>query len=139
MSDQLLIDMAVDGALKAQSTREYAHSDLRLATVWTSNARFEASSIYGIDPAAQLEKSRKLIAQGYRPVSLSMSQTTTEGPLVTASVWHRPRFRRRSRIDLPSVKHGPQLPWSGWGTPRKSGPYCGTVPIPGCGASSSTG
>ena len=90
LSDQLLIDMAVDGALKAQSTRESAHSDLRLATVWTSDARFEASSIYGIDPAAQLEKSRKLIAQGYRPVSLSVKATATEGPLVTASVWHRP-------------------------------------------------
>ncbi len=66
------------------------HPDRRYAAVWSSDASFEATSIYGLDPAAHLQKCRELIAQGYRPVSWSASQTTTEGPLVTASVWHRP-------------------------------------------------
>ena len=41
-------------------------------------------------PPPTCRKCRELIAQGYRPVSWSVSQTATEGPLVTASVWHRP-------------------------------------------------
>ena len=66
------------------------HPDRRYAAVWSSDASFEATPIYGLDPAAHLRKCRELIAQGYRPVSWSASQTATEGPLVTASVWHRP-------------------------------------------------
>ena len=66
------------------------HPDRRYAAVWSSDASFEATSIYGLDPAAHLRKCRELIAQGYRPVSWSASRTATEGPLVTASVWHRP-------------------------------------------------
>ena len=66
------------------------HPDRRYAAAWSSDASFEATSIYGLDPAAHLRKCRELIAQGYRPVSWSASQTATEGPLVTASVWHRP-------------------------------------------------
>ena len=31
-----------------------------------------------------------LIAQGYRPVSISVARTTPDGPPATASVWHRP-------------------------------------------------
>ena len=62
--------------------------------------RFEASSIYGLDPAAHLQKCRELIAQGYRPVSWSVSRTTPEGPLVTASVWHRPVVREEVKDRL---------------------------------------
>ena len=66
------------------------HPDLRYAAVWDSDANFEATSIYGLDPVAQLRKCREFIALGYRPVSWSVSQTGTDGTLVTASVWHRP-------------------------------------------------
>ena len=66
------------------------HPDRRYAAVWSSDASFEAIPIYGLDPAAHLQKCRELIAQGYRPVSWSVARTTPEGPLVTASVWHRP-------------------------------------------------
>ena len=66
------------------------HPDRRYAATWSSDASFEAIPIYGLDPATQLQKSRALIAQGYRPVSWSVSQTASEGPLVTASAWHRP-------------------------------------------------
>src|SRR5262249_16877607 len=66
------------------------HPDRRYAVVWSSDARFEASLICSTDPTALLPKCRDLIARGYRPVSLSVSRTDSEGPLVTASVWHRP-------------------------------------------------
>ena len=82
------------------------HPDRRYAAAWSSDASFEAIPIFGLDPAAQLQKCRELIAQGYRPLSWSVSQTATEGPLVTASVWHRPVITEESRTALPSVKHG---------------------------------
>ena len=66
------------------------HSDRRYAAAWSSDGDFEATSIHGLDAAAHLRKCRELIAQGYRPVSWSVSRTATKGPLVTASVWHRP-------------------------------------------------
>ncbi len=76
------------------------HPDRRYAAVWNSDASFEATSLYGLDPAAQLQKSRDLIAQGYRPVSWSVSQTGTEGKLVTASVWHRPAITEETKDRL---------------------------------------
>jgi formylglycine-generating enzyme required for sulfatase activity len=66
------------------------HSDRRYTAAWTTDASIEAMSIHGLDPTAQETKCRDLIAQGYRPVSWSLTRTTPDGPLVTASVWHRP-------------------------------------------------
>ena len=67
------------------------HPDRRYAAVWTSDASFEAVAIYGLDPAAHLRACRELIARGYRPVSWSVDPDHDRlGPLVTASVWHRP-------------------------------------------------
>src|SRR5262245_16102296 len=66
------------------------HPDRRYAAVWSSDARFEASLICGTDPTAVLPKCQELIARGYRPVSLSVSRTASEGPLVTALALHRP-------------------------------------------------
>jgi eukaryotic-like serine/threonine-protein kinase len=76
------------------------HPDRRYAAAWNSDASFEGSSLYGLYPAAQLQKSRDLIAQGYRPVSWSVSQTGTEGKLVTASVWHRPVITEETKDRL---------------------------------------
>jgi eukaryotic-like serine/threonine-protein kinase len=74
--------------------------DRRYAAAWDSEARFEAIPIYGLDPAAHLQKCRGLIAQGYRPVSWSASHTATEGPPVTASVWHRPTITEETKDRL---------------------------------------
>ena len=76
------------------------HPDRRYASAWSSDASFEATSIYGLDPAAHLRKCREIIAQGYRPVSWSVSQTAIEGPLVTASVWHRPTVQEEVKDRL---------------------------------------
>jgi len=43
-----------------------------------------------LDPDAHEAQGRTLISQSYRPVSVSVTRTFPEGPLVTASVWHRP-------------------------------------------------
>jgi formylglycine-generating enzyme required for sulfatase activity/tetratricopeptide (TPR) repeat protein len=66
------------------------HPDRRYSAVWDTDSSFEAIPIFGIDPAAHLQKCRELTAQGYRPISLSLARTTPEGLLVAASVWHRP-------------------------------------------------
>jgi formylglycine-generating enzyme required for sulfatase activity len=66
------------------------HPDRRYAAVWSGDARFEAAAIDGLDPVEHLRRGRELMGQGYRPVAWSVARTAPEGPLVTASVWHRP-------------------------------------------------
>jgi formylglycine-generating enzyme required for sulfatase activity len=66
------------------------HLERRYASVWTQDARAEAIPIYGLDPPAHLQRARDFRAQGYRPVSLTVSRTAPDGLPVTASVWHRP-------------------------------------------------
>jgi serine/threonine protein kinase/formylglycine-generating enzyme required for sulfatase activity/tetratricopeptide (TPR) repeat protein len=62
----------------------------RYAAAWSSDSRLEAIPLYGLDPAQHVRKCRDVIAQNYRPVSCSVSQTVIDGELVSASVWHRP-------------------------------------------------
>src|SRR5262249_59047438 len=82
---------AVAGTARAsRGSRKEALPDRRYVSVGDPDASFEAIPVYGLDPAAHLQKCRELTAQGYRPVSLSLARVTPEGPLVTASVWHRP-------------------------------------------------
>jgi formylglycine-generating enzyme required for sulfatase activity/tetratricopeptide (TPR) repeat protein len=76
------------------------HSDRRYAAVWNSDARFEAVANYGLDPAAHLQVCSERIADGYRPVSWSAARTSPEGPLVTASVWHRPTVAEEEKDRL---------------------------------------
>jgi formylglycine-generating enzyme required for sulfatase activity/tetratricopeptide (TPR) repeat protein len=82
--DPIRDDLAFTAMMKA------GHPDRRYAAVWSSDARFEATPSYGLDPGAHLRRCRDLVAQGYRPVSWSVGRTAPEGPLITASVWHRP-------------------------------------------------
>jgi eukaryotic-like serine/threonine-protein kinase len=82
------------------------HPDRRYAAVWSSDSSFEATSIYGLDPAAHVRKCRDLIARGYRPVSWSASHTGAERPLLTASVWHRPVITEETRDRLAERQAG---------------------------------
>ena len=93
LSDQVLNDVAVSAASKPSPARRYS-------AVWSSDWIFEASLIHGLDPVVHLRECRQKIAQGYRPVSWSASQTTIDGPLVTASVWHRPVIKDETRDKL---------------------------------------
>ena len=89
MDDDIDLDPIRDDPAFAEIMRA-GHPDRRYAAVWNDDASLEAISIHGVDPGAQLRKCRDLIVHGYRPVSWSASRTATAGPLVTASVWHRP-------------------------------------------------
>jgi serine/threonine protein kinase/formylglycine-generating enzyme required for sulfatase activity len=65
-------------------------ADRRYSAVWSGDARFEALPVFGLDPGAHTARCRELMAQGYRPVSISATTTIPDGSPVTASVWHRP-------------------------------------------------
>ena len=62
--------------------------------------RIDALQSHGLDPAAHLRLSRDLIAQGYRPFSLSGARTSPDGPLLTASVRHRPATTEQLKDNL---------------------------------------
>src|SRR5208337_1672615 len=62
------------------------HLDRSYAAVWAGDFRFEASPLFGLDTAAQLQRCREMVAQGYR--------------MVTASVWHRPVITEETRDRL---------------------------------------
>ncbi len=51
--------------------------------------QFEAVPLFG-NPTAHLQRSRKLVSQGYRIVTLSVARTASDRSPITASVWHRP-------------------------------------------------
>ena len=76
------------------------HLDRSYAAVWTGDFRFEASPLFGLDPAAHLQQCRELASQGYRMVALSVARTSPEGPPITASVWHRPVITEETKDQL---------------------------------------
>ncbi len=110
LSDEVLVDVAIHAedfdldALRDDpafvAIMKSGHSDRRYASVWNSDSTFEAISLDGLLPDAHLRKCQKLVAQGYRPVSWSASQTTTAGAPVTASVWHRPVIGEEAKDKL---------------------------------------
>ena len=75
-------------------------SDRRHDAVWIADARFERAALYGLDAEAHLRRCRELTDDGYRPVSLSGSRTTSDGPAVMASVWHRPVVSESAKDEL---------------------------------------
>ena len=76
------------------------HLDRSYAAVWAGDFRFEASPLFGLDTAAQLQQCRELVAQGYRMVALSVARTSPGGLPITASVWHRPVITEETRDQL---------------------------------------
>jgi formylglycine-generating enzyme required for sulfatase activity len=76
------------------------HPDRRYAAVWTSDPRSEGTASFGLDSEGHLRRCRELAVQGYRPVSLSASRTTPDGPPATASAWHRPMVSEPTRDEL---------------------------------------
>jgi formylglycine-generating enzyme required for sulfatase activity/tetratricopeptide (TPR) repeat protein len=82
--DPLRDDPAFREVMKA------GHPERCYAAVWSADPAIEAIAVTGLDPSAQLRRSRDLAAQGYRPVAWSAARTTPEGPLLSASIWHRP-------------------------------------------------
>jgi formylglycine-generating enzyme required for sulfatase activity len=68
--------------------------------LWSSDSIFEAISSFGLDPAGHQDELRDRIARGFRPVALSVAPSVREGPLVVASVWHRPKVSEELKDHL---------------------------------------
>ncbi len=76
------------------------HRDRSNAAVWSGQVGDEAITSVGLDPAAHLLRCRELASQGYRLLATSVARTSREGPLVTASVWHRPVISEETKDQL---------------------------------------
>jgi formylglycine-generating enzyme required for sulfatase activity len=68
--------------------------------VWAGDSPFESSPLFGLDPATHLERCRELAAEGYRMAAVSVARTSTEGPPLACSVWHRPVISEEARDRL---------------------------------------
>jgi formylglycine-generating enzyme required for sulfatase activity/tetratricopeptide (TPR) repeat protein len=86
-----------------------AHLDRRYSAVWHDSVNHTSEQVHGLAPAAHLERCRILAAQGYRPVAISVAETTAGQPLVTASVWHRPVVSEVTRETLARRQSGAAL------------------------------
>jgi serine/threonine protein kinase/formylglycine-generating enzyme required for sulfatase activity/tetratricopeptide (TPR) repeat protein len=76
------------------------HPDRRYASVFVSDPNFEAIPVDGLDPAAHLQRCRELASRDCRMVALSLTRIAPEGPLLTASVWHRPVVKEEAKDRL---------------------------------------
>ncbi|MHB1425376.1 MAG: protein kinase domain-containing protein [Gemmataceae bacterium] len=63
----------------------------RYTAVWHPNPSLSSAERHGSGPAEHLASCQSLIAQGYRPVSVSVVEIEV-GRQTAASVWHRPLF-----------------------------------------------
>jgi serine/threonine protein kinase/formylglycine-generating enzyme required for sulfatase activity len=84
--ENFLADVQVD----VQVSREAGRSARHYAAVWHPLAGRTSTEVHGLDPLQQVARAKGLIAQGYRPVSWSVTEAQPGHPLATASVWHRP-------------------------------------------------
>jgi len=101
---------AVETAIKAKpddpnarfsrAVMNAGYLDRRYAAVWTSGVSHDVTPIYGLDPAAHLERCQEVGSQGYRIRSVSLVRTRPEGPLVSASIWHRPSVSEDVKDEL---------------------------------------
>jgi serine/threonine protein kinase/formylglycine-generating enzyme required for sulfatase activity len=87
----LQVDVSVSKAAPPSGTRLARAGKLerRYAAVWHPLADFTSREIHGLAPTEHLARCRELMAQGFRPASLSVCEVEPGQPLV-ASVWHRP-------------------------------------------------
>jgi formylglycine-generating enzyme required for sulfatase activity/serine/threonine protein kinase len=70
--------------------QSYAATPRHYASVWRDDTVREAAGLHGLSAEAHLARCRELIAQGYRPVSLSLAALASEKTPLAASAWHRP-------------------------------------------------
>jgi formylglycine-generating enzyme required for sulfatase activity/tRNA A-37 threonylcarbamoyl transferase component Bud32 len=68
----------------------FAAAPRHYTSVWRDNTAREAKGLHGLSAEAHLARCRELIAQGYRPVALSLVALPGEKTPLAASAWHRP-------------------------------------------------
>ncbi len=66
------------------------HPAHRYAGTWQASATLEYADLRALDPASHQARCRELVAAGYGPAALSVTEGAPGGPLVATSVWHRP-------------------------------------------------
>jgi formylglycine-generating enzyme required for sulfatase activity len=89
MDDDIALDPLRELSAFAEIMKA-GHTERRYAAVWSSDTRFDAVMIEGVDPAEQTRQSRELVRLGYRPRAFSIARTNSGAGPLTASVWHRP-------------------------------------------------
>jgi formylglycine-generating enzyme required for sulfatase activity/tRNA A-37 threonylcarbamoyl transferase component Bud32 len=88
---------------------ERFHLERDWSGVWHPAAGTESIELSGLAPSAHRERCRELAAQGYRPAALCVADTAPGKPLVTASVWQRPRVTEEAREKLARRQSGAGL------------------------------
>ena len=74
-------------------------SDLSWAATWWNGGIYESQTPNLLDLQEHLETCRKLAAQGFRPVNISV---VDHDGLIAASVWHRPHLTERDQDSVAS-------------------------------------
>ncbi len=72
--------------------------ELQYAAVWHVSPQFTSTEVHGAGPEEHLAQCRRLMAGGYRPVSLSVADVA--GQSVAASVWHLPNMLEDDKENL---------------------------------------
>jgi hypothetical protein len=83
----LQIDVQVSKAAAVRSGGQ--RSERRYAAVWHSSPWLASTEVHGLGPSEHLARCRALMAEEYRPASLSVADTGNS-QTVAASVWIRP-------------------------------------------------
>jgi hypothetical protein len=84
-------DVARDPDLQAiRSRTDFPAIPTEYGGVWSQSKDSVSEEVHGLPPEEHLQRMRELTDRGYRPAAISAAAGPSDGPLVTASVWHRP-------------------------------------------------
>jgi formylglycine-generating enzyme required for sulfatase activity/tetratricopeptide (TPR) repeat protein/ribosomal protein S27E len=70
----------------------------RYAAVWQRGSNVFQTEVHGLDPVAHLARCHELAAAGFRPIAIAAAETLPGQPIVTVSVWNRPKSLEANRV-----------------------------------------
>ena len=94
LSDAVALQLADPATEQGQSPDERQRHG-----VWNASTEYTSLLVFGHSPQSHLERSRELIAKGYRPAALSVT-TSADATLTVAAVWHQPRIPESDKETL---------------------------------------
>jgi formylglycine-generating enzyme required for sulfatase activity len=106
------------------------HLQREYSGVWHVIAAGESVELHGLAPLVHLEQCRRLTAQGWRPVGISAAEIIPGQPVVTASVWQRPRLSESAREALAQRQAGAALALARLGETERVWPLLAHGPYP---------
>jgi serine/threonine protein kinase/formylglycine-generating enzyme required for sulfatase activity len=92
--------MSFAGTLSAAHALTRCAAGLNYAASWPSSDDRVSAEFHGLEPARHLERCRKLMADGYRPVSVSVVAVEDGKLSVAASTWHLPVVSDAAKEEL---------------------------------------